>query len=107
MGPALTMRPCFSSRAWVKPGGISSTWWVTRTIAGAPSAVASSAEGADQVFATRKVQTGRRLVEEHQLGVRHQGPGDLDALALTLGQGAEGAVAEVTDTESVSSSLAR
>src|ERR671919_666707 len=33
-GPDATIRPSRSSRAWVKPVGISSTWWVTRTVAG-------------------------------------------------------------------------
>src|SRR5947199_131782 len=39
-GPPARTRPARSSRAWVKPGGISSVWWVTRTVAGA-------AQGAD------------------------------------------------------------
>ena len=33
-GPDATTRPARSSSAWVKPGGISSTWCVTSTIAG-------------------------------------------------------------------------
>ena len=33
-GPAATTRPSRSSSTWVKPGGISSTWWETSTVAG-------------------------------------------------------------------------
>src|SRR4051812_9354081 len=34
-GPAATTSPARRSSAWVYPGGISSTWWVTSTCAGA------------------------------------------------------------------------
>ena len=34
IGPAATTSPSRSSSTWVKPGGISSTWWVTRTMRG-------------------------------------------------------------------------
>ena len=43
----------------------------------------------EQVLAAAQVQPGGRLVEQQQLGVGHQRPGDLDPLALALGQGRE------------------
>ena len=65
-------------------GGISSTWWVTRTRAGASRSAASSPSRRDEVLAAAEVQAGGRLVEQHQLGVGHQGAGDLHPLALAL-----------------------
>ena len=41
-GPAATTWPSRSSSAWVKPGGISSTWWETRTVAGEAGSTAST-----------------------------------------------------------------
>ena len=41
--PEATTLPSRSSSAWVNPGGISSTWWVTRTSAGASGSAARSA----------------------------------------------------------------
>src|SRR5665648_630525 len=41
-GPAALTRPARSSRACVKPTGISSTWWVTSTITGERRSLASS-----------------------------------------------------------------
>jgi hypothetical protein len=41
-GPPATTRPARSIKAWVKPGGTSSTWCETSTIAGARESVAST-----------------------------------------------------------------
>ena len=46
-------------------------------------------------FAAAEVEPGRRLVEQHEFGVGHQGARDLHPLALPLGQRAEAAVREV------------
>ena len=53
----------------------------------------------DQVLAPAEVEAGGRLVEQQQLGVGHQRPGDLDPLALALAEGAEGAVGQVPGPE--------
>ena len=37
-----------------------------------------------------EIETRRRFVEEQQLRIRHQGSGDLDALALTRRQRSKG-----------------
>ena len=57
------------------------------------------AEATHEVLAPAEVEAGGRLVEQHQLGVGHQGPGDLHPLALALGQRAEAAVGQVVGTE--------
>ena len=45
-GPAAITRPSASSRRWVNPTGISSTWWVTSTVAGVEGSAARSARPA-------------------------------------------------------------
>ncbi len=57
------------------------------------------AQPPDQVLAATEVEAGRRLVEQHQLGVGHQRASDLDPLPLALGQRPEPPVGEVGDTE--------
>ena len=52
-----------------------------------------------EVLAPAEVEAGGGLVEQQQLGVGHQRPGDLDPLALPLAEGAEGAVGEVLDAD--------
>ena len=91
-GPAATTRPSRSSSPWVKPGGISSTWWETSTVAGDVSSRASEDSVRDEVLAAAEVQPRGGLVEQQQLRVGHQRAGDLHALALPLGQRPEGAV---------------
>ena len=83
----------------MNPGGISSTWWVTSTSAGASASAASSPRRRDEVLPAAEVETGGRLVEQHELGVGHEGPGDLDPLALALAQRAEAAVGQVVGTQ--------
>ena len=56
---------------------------------------------AQQVLPAAQVQPGRGLVEQQQLRVRHQGPGDLDPLALAFGQGREPAPDQVRAAERV------
>ncbi len=56
-------------------------------------------EASYEVLATAEVEAAGRFVEQHQLGVGHQGAGDLDPLALALAQRAEAAVGEVGDTQ--------
>ena len=97
--PCATTPPSRSSSAWVKPGGISSTWWVTSTSAGASGSCASSASRPHQVLPPAQVEPGGGLVEQQQLRVGHQRPGDLHPLALALGEGAVGAVGEAADAE--------
>ena len=101
IGPAATTRPPRSSSTWVKPGGISSTWWVTSTSAGASGSAAMQAEPAHEVLATPEVEPGGRLVEQHQLRVGHQGARDLHPLALALREGAEPPLGEVGHAEAV------
>ena len=89
MGPAATTPPSRISMAWVKPGGTSSRWCVTSTMAGAVLVAGQFAEAVHQVLAAAKVQPGGGLVQQQQFRVRHQGTGDLDALAFPLGQRGE------------------
>ena len=79
----------------MKPGGISSTWCETSTVAGESGSQGEHATGGDQVLAAPEVEPGGRLVEEQQLGVGHQRAGDLHPLALPLAEGAERAVDQV------------
>ena len=58
-------------------------------------------QAAQKVLAAAQVQARGRLVEQQQLGVGHQGPGDLDPLALPLGQGGELAPDQVRAAERV------
>ena len=43
----------------------------------------------DQILAAGQIESGGGFIEEQQFRVRHQGPGDLDALALPLGERGE------------------
>ena len=56
-------------------------------------------EGAHELLAPRQVEARGGLVQQQDLRVRHECAGDLDALALPLGQGAVVAVREVRDVE--------
>ena len=47
-GPAPPARPARSRAAWVTPGGISSRWWVTRTMGGTAGSAASAARRASR-----------------------------------------------------------
>ena len=40
-------------------------------------------ERRDELFSTGEIESGRRLVEQHQGGIRHQRPSQQDPLALT------------------------
>src|SRR5919106_3535350 len=57
------------------------------------------AQGAHECFTPTEVQPGRRFVQQQELGVSHQGAGDLHPLALAFGQRAERALDEVRDAE--------
>ena len=83
----------------MKPGGISSTWWLTSTVAGAVGSSGQHRQRATQVLAAAEVEPGGWLVEQQQLGVGHQGAGDLDPLALPLAEGAERPVGEMADAD--------
>src|ERR1700722_8578164 len=58
-------------------------------------------EAAQQVLTAAQVQARGRLVEQQQLGVGHHGPGDLNPLALPLGQRGELAPDQVRAAERV------
>ena len=78
-----------AAATWVMPGGMSSTWWVTSTSGGAVGSAARSAERRDELLSTGEVESGRRLVEQHEGRVVHQRPGQQDPLALARRQRAE------------------
>ena len=42
----------------------------------------------NQILPPTKIETSRRLVQQQQLRVGHESPGDLDPLAFALGEGA-------------------
>ena len=58
-------------------------------------------ERGHQPLAPAEVEAGARLVEQQQFRVGHHGAGDLDAFALTLAQGAVGAVGQMRHAEVV------
>ena len=99
IGPAAKTLPARSSRTCVKPGGISSTWCVTSTSDRRPRVAGQLGQRRDQLLAAAEVQAGGGLVEQQQLGVGHERPGDLHALALALAEGAEVPVGQVGDAE--------
>ena len=78
----------------MKPVGISSTWWVTMTIAGDVCDARVSAEQLQQFLPRAEVEAGRRFVEQQQLRVGHHRPRDLHPLLLAVAEGAELAVLE-------------
>ena len=78
----------------MKPGGISSTWWVTSAMAAGRGWAASSDEQHEEALAAAEVEAGGGLVQQEQVGVGHERAGDEDAAALALGEGADGAVGE-------------
>ena len=96
--PAASNLPWRTSPAWVNPAGISSQWWVTRTMVGHSGSAANPAEAGDQALPGAEVEPGRRLVEQEQLGSAHQRPGQEHLLAFALGDHAEGAVPDGADT---------
>lgn len=56
-------------------------------------------ESIHQVFACTHIEASRRLIENQQLRIRHEGTGNLDPLALPLAQGCEGATGQRLDTQ--------
>ena len=88
-GPTATIAPWRSTRACPKPGGISSTWCDTRTMATGFGSAARSARSLEEGFAGAQVQAGRRLVQEQQVRLRHQRAGDRGPPPLAGRQRAE------------------
>lgn len=88
-------------RTWVKPGAISSTWWVTMSIEGAIGSRARRPRRRTRSSRPPRSRPHGGLVEEEQFGVGHQGAGDEGALALALGERAELALQEVAHAEAV------
>ena len=48
------------------PGGISSTWWVTSTSGGAGRIPRQIGQRRDELLSAAEIESGRRLVEQHQ-----------------------------------------
>ena len=82
-GPRATTRPRLTRAAWVVPRGICSMWWVTRTIGGGRHRRLGRRPG-DQSFPGPEVESGRRLVQQEELGPAGRRPGQQDLLALAL-----------------------
>ena len=59
----------------------------------------------DQRLPGAEVETRRRLVEQDELGLGHQGPGDEDPLALARRQGREGPPAEPGQAQPIQGGL--
>ena len=78
--------PPASTSAWSKPGGISSRWCETRTIPAGRGVAGQRGQVGEQRLARGEVEAGGRLVEQEQVRVRHQRPGDRDAPPLAGGQ---------------------
>ena len=66
----------------MKPGGTSSTWWVTSTVGGVAGRRRQVRESGDQVLAGAQVESGGGLVEQDEPGVAPQRPGEQHPLAL-------------------------
>ena len=96
-GPAAMRDPARTRPPWVNPGGISSQWWVTRTSGGLAASARQRAEPHEQALAGAQVEAGEGLVEQEELGIAHQRPGQQDLLALALGDHPEGPVRDVAD----------
>ena len=73
----------------MKPGGISSQWWVTRTSGGLAGSSASVGQVDQKAFAGAEIQAGEGFVQQDHLGIAHQGPGQEHLLALALRDHAE------------------
>ena len=91
-GPAAMSDPARTRPPWVNPGGISSQWCVTRTTGGLASSAASEREPHEQALAGAQVEAGEGLVEQEELGIAHQRPGQQDLLALALRDHPEGPI---------------
>ena len=65
-GPAAEHAASRSSSTWSNPGGISSTWWVTRTVAGVDGSAASPASRLTRSSRPREIEARGRLVEQQQ-----------------------------------------
>ena len=94
-GPAATSSPPETRPPWVNPGGISSQWCVTRTIGGLAGIGGQSGEADQEPLPGAQVEPGERLVEQEQLRVAHERPGQQHLLALALRDHPERAIAEV------------
>ena len=70
--PAATTWPSDRIRQWLKPGGISSTWWVTRTSAGRVRVGSQVGQPGDEFLAAAEIQSGGGFVEQQQFRVGHQ-----------------------------------
>ena len=101
IGPAATARPSARTSACPKPGGISSTWCDTSTIDSGRALVREPGEVADQRLSCPEVQPCSRLVEQQQVGVGHERPGDRHAPPLPAGQGPERMVRHARDPEAL------
>jgi hypothetical protein len=77
---------------------------VTSTIAGALTSLGQLPEPGHQVLAAAEVEAGGGLVEQHELRVGHQGPGDLHPLAFSLGQRAVASIGQVLGAQGSSNS---
>jgi hypothetical protein len=96
--PWATMPPSRMSNAWVKPGDLLDVVGDQGDRRGVRVG-GQVGQAADEVLAGAQVEAGRGLVEQQQLGVGHEGAGDLDALALALGQRAVEAVGHPSHAE--------
>ena len=97
-GPAAMSRPCRTRPPWVNPGGISSQWWVTRTTGGLAGSRGQRGQPDEQPLAGAQIEPGERLVEQDELGIAHQGPGQEYLLALALRDHPERPVARYSPT---------
>ena len=56
-------------------------------------------QGAHELFASAEVETGRGFVEQHHLGIVHEGTGEQDALLFARRQGSERTLGESAHPE--------
>ena len=85
----------------MKPRGISSTWWVTRTSGGLVSSSASVAKPRHEVLAGAEVEAGGGLVEDEQLRIGHERARELHLLLLAARERAEHSSRERRHAEAV------
>ena len=85
----------------MNPGGISSTWCETSTIAAGVARRRATCRSREERLARAEVEARGRLVEEQQVRIGHQRPGDRGPPALARRQRPVGMIGDPLQAEAV------
>ena len=85
----------------MKPGGISSRWWVTSTRGGRAGSTGPVGEVGYELLAPADVEAGGRLVEQDDAGLGHQRARQQDPLAFARREGRQPVVGERAAAEAL------